>query len=161
MCSFYTWTPEPRMRNFVKILLKFDKILTTVWQNSPESSCSLGAAGSASELAAVRTVAAAGSGQSWRRTPLYLALRPGGQLLTKFCQIFVKILSNFSNIFTNLCIQYSIFQHFSKATRFYKIQWKFCKNFVNHCKFLHFSTNFQKILKNFATFREILQNFAN
>ena len=62
------------------------------------------------------------------------------RILSKFCQNFVKISSNFSKIFINFCIQYSIFQHFSKSTRF--------------CKFL------QKILQNFAKILRISENFA-
>ena len=43
------------------------------------------------------------------------------RFLSKFCQILVKFLSNFSKIFTNFCTQDSISQHFSKSTRFHKI----------------------------------------
>ena len=51
-----------------------------------------------------------------------------------------QILSNFSKISINFCIQYSIFQHFSKSTHF--------------CKIL------QKILQIFANFSDIRKIFA-
>ena len=59
-------------------------------------------------------------------------------------QNFVKISSNFSKIFMNFCIQYSIFQHFSKSTHF-------CKILQNFCGFL----KILQILQNFAKFSEI------
>ena len=53
------------------------------------------------------------------RMPL-LELSPGkgAGILAKFCQNFVKISPNFSKIVIIFCIQYSIFQHFSKSTHF-------------------------------------------
>ena len=47
-----------------------------------------------------------------------------------FYKNFVKISPNFSKIFTNFCIQYSIFQHFSKSTHFCKILQKILQNFA-------------------------------
>ena len=75
-----------------------------------------------------------------------------------------KILSNFSNIFTSFCIQNSIFQHFSKSTRFCKILLRFCK--ILQCLKIipKFHQNFRKILKMFVNVckcLQILQNVAN
>ena len=55
---------------------------------------------------------------------------------SEFCQNFVKISSNFSKISINFCIQYSIFQHFSKSTHFCKILQKILQN---SAKFLRIS----------------------
>ena len=58
---------------------------------------------------------------------------PGQFFLSKFCDFF----SNFSKIFTTFWIQYSIFQHFSKSTRFYRILLKICEiSAKNICKIL-------------------------
>ena len=81
------------------------------------------------------------------RVPLY---SPWG-----FQQNVVKISVNFSKIFINFCIQYSIFQHFSKSTHFCKILQKILQNFAIFCGFL-------KFLQNFANFSEIrIFFFAN
>ena len=66
------------------------------------------------------------------------------KILSKICEEFVKISSNFSKIFTNFCIQYSIFQHFSKSTHFCKILQKILQHFA---KFLRISENFAKFCK--------------
>ena len=74
--------------------------------------------------------------------------RPG--ILTKFCQnfrqIFVKFSSNFNEIFINFCIQYSIFQRFSKSTHFCKILQKILQIFA---KILRISENLAKFCKIF------------
>ena len=79
-----------------------------------------------------------------------------GGILAKFCQNFVKISPNFSKIFINFCIQYSIFQHFSKSTHFCKILQKILQNFA---KFLRISENFAKFCKICQKMSKFLQNF--
>ena len=89
------------------------------------------------------------------------------RILSEFCQNFVKISSNFSKISIIFCIQYSIFQHFSKSTHFCKILQKILQNFA---KFLRISENFakfckicqkmSKFLQIFQKSAKILQNFA-
>ena len=78
-------------------------------------------------------------------------------ILAKFCQNFVKISSNFSKIFINLCIQYSIFQHFSKSTHFCKILQKILQNFA---KILRISENFAKFSENCQKFCKVLHFLA-
>ena len=51
------------------------------------------------------------------------------EILSEFRQNFIKISSNFSKICINFCIQYSIFQHFSKSTKFCKILKKILQKF--------------------------------
>ena len=63
-----------------------------------------------------------------------------------------KILSNFSKIFRIYCIQGSIFQHFSKSTRFFQ---NFVKILQNFCKFLQHFAFFPKISKKFSKFCKI------
>ena len=50
-------------------------------------------------------------------------------------QEFIKMSSNFSKILMNFCIQYSIFQHFSRSTRkiiFSRANFtNFCRNYVD------------------------------
>ena len=98
------------------------------------------------------------------------------KILSKICQKFVKILSNFvkfyqfvkfcqnlsissnfSRIFINFCIQYSIFQHFSKSTRFCKILQKILQNFA---KILRISENFAKFSENCQNFGKNFQFFS-
>ena len=84
------------MQKFMKILPKFDKILPDVGQSAPAP-----------------------------RRPACPS-PPVSPIGAEFCQNFVKISSNFSKISINFCIQYSIFQHFSKSTHFCKILQNFC-----------------------------------
>ena len=84
---------------------------------------------------------------------------------SKFCQNFIKISSNnFSKIFIIFCIQYSIFQHFSKSTHFCKILQKkyakFCKFFADFWKFCKILQNLPKNLKIFTIFSNFWQKFA-
>ena len=67
----------------------------------------------------------------------------------KLCQNFVKISLNFSKIFINFCIQYSIFQHFSKSTHFCKILQKILPNFAKCWKIFR---KLSKIWKKIAEF---------
>ena len=78
------------------------------------------------------------------------------KILSEFCQNFVKISSNFSKISINFCIQYSIFQHFSKSTHFCKILQKILQNFA---KFLRVSENFAKFCKICQKMSKFLQKF--
>ena len=68
-----------------------------------------------------------------------------GSILLKFCHNSVKIAPNFSKFFIIFCIQYSIFQHFSKSTRFCEILPKFLQNFVNFLRNSEKSANICKI----------------
>ena len=84
--------------------------------------------------------------------PALPALRPRGAVrpppstlnLSKFCQNFVKISSNFSKIFSFFCVQYNIFQHFSNSTNFCKVLQKILQEFTNN---LRISENFAKFCK--------------
>ena len=118
------------MQKFMEILLKFDEILTKLNLASPQKA--LREAGS--PLAGCANLA-----RMW-----------------KFCQNFAKNSSNSSKIFINFCIQYSIFQHFSKSTHFCKILQKILQNFA---KFLRISENFAKFCKICQKMSKFLQNF--
>ena len=82
--------------------------------------------------------------------------RSTDRILSEFCQNLVRILSNFSKISINFCIQYSIFQHFSKSTHFCKILQKILQNFA---KFLRISENFAKFCKICQKMSKFLQIF--
>ena len=58
-------------------------------------------------------------------------------LATKFYQILVKISSKYSKLFIIFCIQYYIFQHFSKSTLSVKFWKKFCKILQKNWKKMH------------------------
>ena len=122
---------------FAKIWRNFDKILLKCCQNFANL-----------ERAARWTCA--------RDSPALHGLKDAVKFLSKFCQHFVKIAPNFSKIFINFCIQYSIFQHFSKSTHFCKILQKILQNFA---KILRISENFAKFCKICQKMSKILQIF--
>ena len=68
-------------------------------------------------------------------------------------QNFIKMLSNFSKIFTNFCIQYNIFSIFQILQDSAKFCWKFCNILQN------FADDFLKI-KKMATFWETWENLS-
>ena len=69
---------------------------------------------------------------------------------------FVKSSSNFSKIFINCCIQYSIFQHFSKSTNFCKILQKILQKICGFLKNLQKFAKFAKKYQNCAKFCNFL-----
>ena len=53
---------------------------------------------------------------------------------------------NLSKFLLKFCIQFSIFQHFSKSTKFCKIQENFPQKFAEFCKISENIQNFAKII---------------
>ena len=81
---------------------------------------------------------------------------PGLGFLSNFGQHSVKISLNLSKICINSCIQYSIYQHFSKSTNFCKILQKILQNFA---KLLRISENFRKFCEICQKMSKFLQKF--
>ena len=83
--------------------------------------------------------------------------------LGNFSRILSNISSNLNKIFTNFCIQYSIFQHFSKSTYFCKILQNFAEILrisENFAKFCTICQKMSKFLQIFPTFWQKFPEFA-
>ena len=81
-----------------------------------------------------------------------------GENIAKF-QKFIKTLSNFRNIFTNFCIQHSIFT-IGFLKKIYKTLQTSCKAFFSILQNLQAVQAFRKILQTFVNFELIFWKFA-